>query len=228
MLEPVTRLPASAAASCSAGAARVVGPTHYTGQFAGTYQLRTVAFQAVPGPGYLQGPCATSLGGPAGQPMPTSMQNRVQPQALHAAFSQLPQPERKVSSPVTLPPVQSLPVPALLGAQGGARGVATPSQREVAAAAAPMTPASGTPLTAGASPASILQAPSSCRSSASASAAAMLIPDANAAVPGATQHEHDAHASGGEAQPTFRMPAAAEPVKKGKGQKERKRCTCCN
>ena len=209
MMEPVTRLPSSTAASYPAGNVRIISSSYATPRMH-TYQPRAVPFPAVPtGSIYAQGLPPAQGCWATGQ----------------AAATRLQQPEL-VSSP-SLPPVQSADYTVQCGA---------PSQWHSSHAVSPLTmgsPVAATPAIPSGSPLSLgsmgpsLPAPCSCRSSAEArgQSPAILPKPEDAAQPAAS---HDVHASG-EAVANFQLPQTSQhKKKKGKAQKDKKRCACCN
>ncbi|CAE7539678.1 unnamed protein product [Symbiodinium sp. CCMP2456] len=216
MMEPVTRLPSSTAASYPAGNVRIISSSYATPRMC-SYQPRAVPFPSVPtGSIYTQG-----LQQPAQGCWVATGQ---------AAATRLQQPEL-VSSP-SLPPVQSADyaVQTVQSVQCGA-----PSQWHSSHAVSPLTmasPVAATPAIPSGSPVSLasmgppLSAPCSWPSAdARGQSPAMVPKPEDAAEPAAS---HDVHASG-EAVANFQLPQTSQhPKKKGKAQKDKKRCACCN
>mmetsp|Transcript_8463 Transcript_8463/g.17915 ORF Transcript_8463/g.17915 Transcript_8463/m.17915 type:complete len:215 (+) Transcript_8463:62-706(+) len=213
MMEPVTRLPSSTAAPYPAGTVRIISSSYATpGMHA--YQPRAVPFPSVPtgsiyAPGLppAQGCCLAT--------------------GLAAAARQL-SPEL-VSSP-PLPPVQSAHYTTQCEAPSqwhSSSHAVSPLRMASPVAATPAVP-SGSPLSGSMVPS--LSAPFSCRSSAFGAAAPAPVAEpevaAEPAEPAASRD--DVHASG-EALTNFHLPQTSQhPKKKGKAQKDKKRCACCN
>ncbi|CAE7264533.1 unnamed protein product [Symbiodinium sp. CCMP2592] len=206
MMEPVTRLPSSTAAPYPAGTVRIISSSYATpGMHA--YQPRAVPFPSMPaGSIYAQGlPPAQGCCVAAGQA---------------TAARQLP-PEL-VSSP-PLPPVQSAHYTMQCGApsqwQSSSHAV-SPLSMASPVAATPAVPSQGSPLS--------LSAPCSRSPAAPAAPALVAEPEVAAEPSEPAASRDDVHASG-EALTNFHMPQTSQqPKKKGKAQKDKKRCACCN